>query len=93
MKTKIDRPTLGHVMFYCTNAAAIQFADPVVTYAVHEQLNKLGEKCNRKQHQKKMSIKFTGAELLALKTITDAAPGPSALIIREYVINPLLKQL
>lgn len=94
MKIQTDKQTLTHVITFCEYAEKMSYSGKqLLTLMIQDNLKRLATKCKTKIHQKKITLSVTSAEAFALEFLLNAFSSPGALVVKEYFLNPILKQV
>lgn len=94
MKIQVDKASLTHMLAIINGPLGqFTFRDNLSALTFKEQLDSIAKKCSAKLHQQRATLKFTYTEVIYMDLLVQNTPSPSALIVRQYFLNPLLSQI
>ena len=101
MKLKIDHPTASHAIALISWALVHVRGDALNTAIMHEQLLPFSDRLRGPWHRKHRTLNVNSATLGCLRNamaeaavqLADTPSAPSVMIVLEFVLSPLLKQV
>jgi hypothetical protein len=95
MKVKIDAATAGHLDAVCKHGSQSSFPGKIfISLMAKEELSRIERVLREKRKQKSITLNLSFAQLVCIEAVMQCnLIHPSCIIVREAVINPIIKEL